>query len=460
MEFPALPEKHLQCFMEALNPAAAKVLIALSGGADSMALFIAACTVLGSEKVCACWVNHGLRSQSELAKEETLVKTVCKSYKAALMVETIQPGFLASEAPVYGGVEAAARHYRYLALEKARKSMACDLILTGHNANDWLETIIMRFFQGAGLSGLQGISGQHGKIGRPFLKLWHKDLLNYLKLKNQAYSTDSSNLSDDYLRNRVRHHVLPVVLENFPALYKTMLLSSKKAALDESALDFYAESLLIKDSLGKLFIETNAFDFSPVAIRERALYKLLIKDRRTRFPWRLVYSAASSVKKEGRLASGAGIEFYRKEGHIYVVPEKKAEELDVLTCAAAGFAFRAETPGQYSISSRLSCTLYLRQEGPGLRLDAFEWPVWIRTRLSGDSISCSAGTKSLDALTDPGARNAYTPDLVIEDKRGIAAFVPSGDFSVATFRKNDKLSAAAAGYLIIDMKGDMKKNGT
>lgn len=459
MNYSALPEKYIANFIESRQTITNKVLIALSGGPDSVALFIAANIVMGPDRVYACWVNHGIRPKEELEQEEAFVKTLCESYSSKLIVEVIKPGFLVSVAAKLGGIESAARAYRYKALEKVRKKTGCDLIFTGHNADDNIETIIMRFCQGSGLSGLRGIFEQRDNLGRPFLELWRKEILEYLKQKKQAYSVDSTNLRDDYLRNSLRHNVIPVILDTFPSLPKALSFSSKKAALDEEALDFFAEKLLTQNHSGQKTIRASAFDASPIAVRLRALYKLLLELKQTRFPWRLVYSAAVSKKRAGQLASGAGIVFYRKSGHIYIVPEKKMPKQDSLANHGTGFAITVNKPGNYRIGRQLACKLYLKQESPGLRLDAFSWPLCLRSRLNGDYMQCSFGTKSLDALSAEKNSSDAMNDLVIEDRLGIVAFIPDWDFDLAVFRKNDSLSGVdTPWFLFAALKGDIHKN--
>lgn len=227
-------------------------LVALSGGPDSVALLLALVAIRAAAaktraapdlRMYACWVNHRLRPADELVDEERFVRSLCDGLDVPLYTESAGPGQLEREAKEAGGIEAAARAFRYKVLETVRLRAGADWVCTGHNADDGLETMIMRFFTGSGAAGLRGMASMHGRVVRPMLSVTRADICDYLASAGQVYRTDSTNASDDYLRNRVRHHLVPAVLDVFPDAREALATLAGKATLDEEALDGYARQL-------------------------------------------------------------------------------------------------------------------------------------------------------------------------------------------------------------------------
>jgi len=454
---PGSPEAELRHFLSSLPFEGSRVLVALSGGPDSTALLLAASKALGSEAVAACWVDHGLRPRIELELEERLVATLCDRLGVRLHVQRCEPGSLARAASASGGIEAAARAFRYEALERARRELSSDLILTGHNADDLVETMLMRLCTGSGSSGLRGIPRLRGRVGRPFLRVGRQDILAYLDGHGLAYSSDSTNASDDYLRNRVRHHVVPPLQDAFPGLRTALALAAEKAALDDEALEELASGLVVASEPGAPSLDAAAFDEAHVAVRARALYRLCLAAGRSRTPWRLVLAAARSGKRSGCLASGAGIDFLRRADRVLVQATERQATSEAVGPWSRGFSLVASGFGVYRIGKELECTIYSRDRAPGLRLDAFDWPLCIRSRRPGDSIHASGGRKMLDDLATE-SRPGALPDIVMEDVRGVVAWLPRGDAAAATYRSNDGLSAKACAYLGLDLKGAIESD--
>lgn len=470
-----LPEA-FRAFLASLQGSPGRVLVALSGGPDSVALLHTACEVARTTGVArntgvaACWVDHGIRPRAELDAERSLVEAICRDLGVELRVESREPGALAREAARAGGVEAAARAFRYAALERARLSLGCGIVVTGHTADDLIETMVMRLCSGSGTSGLRGIPMLRGNVGRPFLGVSRDDIMAYLRSRACTYSSDSTNDSDDYLRNRLRHRVVPALKDIFPGLRSALAGAAEKARLDDDALESLAERLLVREDGDGLSpvgtaIGATAFDEAPEAVRVRALYRLCLALGASRTPWPLVLSAARSARREGRLASGAGLEFLRFGDRIVARPAIEAEDCP----AAPGFSLVALSEGGYRIGKAMACRLYSADGPPGLRLEAFSWPLCLRSRRPGDSITTAGGTKKLDDLlaaapAPSGSRRALAggsravapgslPDVVVEDARGIVAVLPAGDARRAFYRRNDGLSVAASGYLAIELKG-------
>lgn len=446
----------------ALPESMRRVLVALSGGPDSVALLCA--TVPRARRhgidVVACWVDHALRPASELLDEEAFVRSLCARLGVRLVVQPAERGQIEALATRAGGIEAAARNFRYEALERARAFADCDAILTGHNADDVLETMLMRFLTGSGSSGLRGIPERNGYVARPLLSATKADVLAYLAALGQPYRVDSTNESNDYTRNRVRHDLVPAVRAVFPSCGTALGTLAHKMRLDDDALSVQAEALRSDDvpdggSNAGRPLSAARFDNAPVAVRVRALYLLACDQGFGRLPWRLTLAAATAPAVDGPLASGSGLQFLRIGGRIVARGLVGARPVPVLA-RDNGFAVRIDGFGVYRIGKAGSCAVYSSDHAPGLRLDSFEWPLWIRSRRPGDAIAAATGLKMVDTVLSEYRRHGGTPEdaVVMEDRSGIVAVFAGQSEPRPVYRRNDSLLATRApGFLVFDLKG-------
>ncbi len=451
-----------------------RILVALSGGPDSVALLRA--TVDHARPrgvdVAACWVDHAIRPEPELEAERTFVRSLCESLGVPLVIESARRGAILASAVEAGGVEAAARNFRYQALERARARLDCGMVLTGHTADDAMETMVMRFFTGSGASGLRGIPERNGYIARPLLSVTKADGLAYLSALGQPYRVDSTNAGDDYLRNRIRHELMPALLSIFPACGTALTTVAHKMRLDDDALSAEAAALRAIPAPGGAAGDMGAidgvrFDQAAPAARMRALYQLACDHGSERLPWRMIRMASMAVATDGRLAAGSGMEFVRSDNRIVARPLR--EPLAHAGGAAMdGFAIRIDGVGSFRIGKAAGCRVYSSDVPPGLRLDSFEWPLWLRTRRPGDAIATACGLKMIDALLSERRRATGRPveAVIVEDRAGIVAVLPGdtvapgntvapgdGEWQ-AVFRRNDHLIATRpAGFLVFDLKG-------
>ncbi|MGM9604063.1 MAG: tRNA lysidine(34) synthetase TilS, partial [Faecousia sp.] len=178
-----------------------QVVCAVSGGADSVALLFG--MYLLREKLqinlSAAHLNHHLRGE-ESDRDEAFVRAFCDGYGIPLTVGDawVQPG--------KKGLEAAAREARYAFLRTLPGKIA-----TAHTADDNAETVLMHLLRGTGLKGLGGIAPVSGPIIRPMLDITRQEVEAFLEEYHLPHREDSSNASDAFLRNRIRHHVMPLL---------------------------------------------------------------------------------------------------------------------------------------------------------------------------------------------------------------------------------------------------------
>ena len=212
------------------------VAVALSGGADSVALL----NLLSELKeeygftLLAAHFNHKLRGE-EAERDERFVKELCKKQGVKLICGEGNVSEFANREKI--STELAARQLRYEFLDK----LETDLVATAHTASDNLETVIFNLARGSGIGGLCGIPVKRGKYIRPLLFCTRKQIEDYCGQNGLDFVTDSTNLSDDYTRNRIRHKIVPLLKEINPSVEKSVTNTSLELTFDRDYLDKTAE---------------------------------------------------------------------------------------------------------------------------------------------------------------------------------------------------------------------------
>ena len=186
-------------------------LVGLSGGADSVALLLILRELGYRTEAAHC--NFKLRGE-ESDRDENFVRELCKKYSIPLHVIHFDTKEYANLHKV--SIEMAARDLRYGYFRQLCKDIDAEGICIAHHRDDAVETLLMNLLRGAGIHGLTGIRPKNDFVIRPLLCISRKEILGYLDSIGQAYVTDSSNLVDDVLRNKVRLRVLPLLEEIAP----------------------------------------------------------------------------------------------------------------------------------------------------------------------------------------------------------------------------------------------------
>ena len=215
-----------------------KYIVALSGGADSVALLLIM-KALGYD-VEAAHCNFHLRGK-ESERDENFCVSLCESL--GVILHRIHFDTLTYAQLHKVSIEMAARDLRYSYFEQLRRDINADAICVAHHKDDNVETILLNLVRGTGMNGLTGISPRNGFILRPLLCIGREDILEYLEAENQDYVTDSSNLVDDVQRNKIRLNVLPLLENVNPAVKDNILTMARwiaeastivEASLDEA----------------------------------------------------------------------------------------------------------------------------------------------------------------------------------------------------------------------------------
>ena len=192
-----------------------KVAVGVSGGADSVCLLLMLSELAGKWgfKLFAVNVEHGIRGKESL-EDSDFVEKLCKEKGIPCFRYDVDVPALAKEKHI--STEEAAREARYGAFDRARKDHDLDFIALAHNAEDNAETVIFNLARGTSLSGLTGIRPLRDFYIRPLLCLSRSEIEDYLAEKGQPFRTDSTNLSTQYSRNKIRKEVIPVLKEINP----------------------------------------------------------------------------------------------------------------------------------------------------------------------------------------------------------------------------------------------------
>lgn len=260
-----------------------KVLLALSGGADSVALLklLLAIQPVIKFSLAAAHCNFNLRG-TESDGDEAFCKTLCQTLGVELFSKTFETKRVAKARKT--SIEETARNLRYEWFETLMQTNGFDKLATAHQRNDNAETTLFNLFRGASLLALAGIPERRGNIIRPVLHLERDELAAYLRETQTPYRTDASNFSDDYDRNFIRLRVIPVIESRFKHKFSQNLSRLSENAIE---LNVFVESHIDKLMRRKgLSFEGQRFEvgalkkltaFEQKEIFKRALTKLRIE---------------------------------------------------------------------------------------------------------------------------------------------------------------------------------------
>ncbi|MBR5502482.1 MAG: tRNA lysidine(34) synthetase TilS, partial [Oscillospiraceae bacterium] len=250
------------------------VVCAVSGGADSMALLHLLYTQaaeFGLEQVCACHLNHGLRG-TESDAEEQLVRAFCEQNGIPLLVQ--QAALAETTLPQGMGLEAYARQLRYEFFEQAAAHFGAQAVATAHTLSDQTETVLFRIARGSGLKGAGGIPAKRDMFVRPLLEVSRSETECYCKENSIAYCLDSSNATDDYARNRIRHHAVPALKSVNAQCEQAVGRFAQLAARADALLCKQAQALLVQGSREGSFLAAPLLQ-ADALLQEYAVMQLL-----------------------------------------------------------------------------------------------------------------------------------------------------------------------------------------
>ncbi|KOS70337.1 tRNA(Ile)-lysidine synthase [Lysinibacillus contaminans] len=258
------------------------LLIAVSGGVDSMALlhyFVKTKTQWGIE-IAAVHVDHMLRGEAS-AQDRAFVQQYCDEHGVTLHARAIPiPEIIAVE---NGNSQLICRRERYRYFEEIVQKTNATKLVTAHHADDQLESVLMALTKNATVNGMQGIRSQRifnkKSLIRPFLTVTKSEIWEYLQKQGQNYREDASNEKDAYMRNRFRHHVVPLLKAENPRVAEQVCHFTKHLQEDDALLMTLAQDIfsktVTKNSENMYSLEIKAIQLVPLALQRRLVLILL-----------------------------------------------------------------------------------------------------------------------------------------------------------------------------------------
>lgn len=376
-----------------------KIIAAVSGGADSVAMLFALYLLRDELGITleAAHFNHHLRG-AESDRDEAFVTDFCGRYCIPL--------HLGSGRIVSGkkGLEAAARDARYAFLRSLPGKVA-----TAHTADDNAETVLMRLIRGTGLKGLGAIAPVSGNVIRPMLTVTRDDVEAFLEEYALPHVEDSSNAEDDFLRNRIRHGILPLMRAENPRIGENLSAMALLLRQDEACL----QAMIPEEQMP----DVSRLKAMEPALRRRTLERFL-KAQGVREPEQIHILQAEQLLYHW--SPSASMQF---PGGVTI--GRQYDRLVRLECAPELPETRLSVPGETCIGGKRFVSEYATdlEERPDSVLVCPVGALIVRSRRSGDTMRLPGGTRSLKKMyidrKIPASQRAAVP--VLADDRGVLA---------------------------------------
>ncbi len=255
-----------------------RILLGLSGGADSSCLFLVLLELAMEWELTLVpvHINHNLRGE-DAKKDESFCKELCQRHGLELVVVSVEVKELAKS----NGwtLEEAGRNARYETFSKLAKEYHCNKIAVAHHKNDQAETVLFQLFRGSRLKGLSGMSAKNGVIIRPLLCITREEIEQYLYEKNQTYCIDSTNFEEEYTRNIIRGRVIPAAKDIQPKVIEHMVETAEYLQHVELYLESQTKKLYqqtVKEKNGVILSIPELLEADSL-LAERVVYQALCK---------------------------------------------------------------------------------------------------------------------------------------------------------------------------------------
>ena len=382
------------------------VVVGVSGGADSTALLSLLCGKIKTEQLNAditvCHVNHNLRGE-ESDRDERFVRELCKKFDVQLRVLSIDAGELAKQAGK--SVEENSRDLRYAFFNETADSLGENTVIaTAHTLDDSMETFFINLTRGTGTSGLAGIPPVRDRIIRPIINASRADIEAYCSQRGLDFVTDSSNLSDDYTRNKIRHSIIPALREAFPALDDSFCRAEKLIRSDAEYLCSQAEKLL-KTAAENGGYNTELLAAAHPAVLGRAVLMLLEENGAPRTEKKVDEIKTVIFGEKNAVEAVKNTYFKRKDGLLCI--ERKVEEEPYFewhpnvqngdeTKLNSKFVAKVRITGQneYKSLKKINPQIYYNC----IDYDKIDNNMCLRQKMAGDKMSFNGMTKTLKKL--------------------------------------------------------------
>lgn len=293
------------------------LLIALSGGADSVAL---ACLLAQSREECALRLtaahfNHGIRG-ADADADAALCRSLCKKLGIELIEGRADVPRIARETGQ--GLEAAAREARYLFLREAKARCGADRIALAHHLDDQAETVLMHLLRGTGPEGICGMARISGELYRPLLELRKAALVQFLEGAGISWREDATNAVADNPRNALRLNVLPEIEKSYPSAAESIARYARIARIESECIARQTDSFLSER------VERGPWGWRIASgpVEEAVLRRCIRRICGSGLPAQRLDAAVALWKlSRGRTELGGGWTAERTDGALYLLPK-------------------------------------------------------------------------------------------------------------------------------------------
>jgi tRNA(Ile)-lysidine synthase len=381
-----------------------------------------------------CTVDHGIRASAEGAGDAAFVAALCARLGLPHFVVRVPPGLLAEKArQERRSLEEVARERRRGLLQEAARQAGAGFIALGHTRDDLAETLLMRVFQGSDSAGLRGFGVKAGPFIRPLIHVGRSAIVAYLRSRGEAWREDSSNTDEHFLRNAIRHSLVPSLDRAIPGWRTGLLALSRKASLADDALRTQAEMLTWTPETGGFSIARQEFAEASPAVRARSL--MLLYDRlpvsrpARRLPWRFLAPALDAVLPERLSLRGHGAALEIRAGRLFWLadlasPVKRGYFIVVFDAGT----FAAGDSGMRVSFARSAGGEAGTSTGTAILEEKVRPPLILRSRRRGDELRLSKGAVSVKEMLDRWGVAEPERDRVplVADRAGLLAILGAG----------------------------------
>ena len=412
------------------------VLVGLSGGADSVALLV--CLTELGYNVSAMHINHNLRGE-ESDRDERFCVELCKNLGIHLTVKSVDvKGYCQGNKL---GIEEGARELRYRSFSTAKTDKIC----TAHTLSDSVETMLINLIRGTALKGLCGVPNKRGNIVRPLIDCTREEVEAFLSERNIGYVTDSTNNSNDYTRNKIRHLVVSklaeISKEQNGSLYQNISKTLNSIKLDEEYLSTEAENLLKRAQTDENTFNYEVIFSSHEAVLNRMLVMLLKR-------YEVEVSAAKLEDLKRACEEGKKINLKKnvyasvKSGKLIITGEKEKPQVYYKEISFEN----TNKISEFFLDKRVKICLIERDSKESnihnmftkkdIDYDKIKGKIFLRNRKSGDKIRLAERglTKSLKKL--------FNESIPLEERHKVAVLSDDdGVIYVEGFGADERVSA-------------------
>ncbi len=428
-----------------------RVVLGLSGGADSVCLLkvLLALKEDYDLKLWAVHVNHNIRGEEAL-RDRDFSKALCEADGVKIFVYSYDIPSL-SKAEGFTEEETG-RNYRYKAFYETAEKVGANRIALAHNKNDNAETMLQRLIRGSGLKGLGGILPKRDKIIRPLLCLSRAEIEAFLG--DTPYITDSTNQSLEYLRNKIRHKLLPSIEEEInpnivEVLFKTSgIIRKENDFLEKEAKKAYERVLIKKDeSSVSLSCERLSAENEVLQNRVLRLASLPLTKKMQDIELKHIESLKDLAEgQNGRQISLIEGIKAKKEGDALVIGKFSEETIE--------YSYELY-PEKELFIKEAEIRLFLtkdklpQKEMGRLNLEEADLPLIVRTKRDGDQLKIKNGSQQIKKIYSehkiPQSKRCFYPVVAVGNrviavlnlKNAVDAFTPDGAYGLYCFLKRE-----------------------